>query len=78
MKNQTPKTHPSGAPLLMSARDFREWGTEQFAYIKQVDLNGHTGFAVFAANGRPLGMMENRDTAMAAAIRNELEPVSVH
>lgn len=78
MNRQTPKIHPSATPLPMSVHDFQEWGAEQVAYIKQVDMNGHTGFAVYAANGRQLGVMENHDTAMAAVIQNELEPVSVH
>jgi len=78
MNKQTPKIQGDCAPLPMSANDFVEWGNEQIAYIKQMDMNGQTVFAVCAANGHPLGMMDTRDTAMAAAIQNDLEPVSVH
>ena len=78
MNNQTPKIQGPGTPLSMSAHDFAEWGKETIAYIKQMDMNGQTVFAVCAANGHPLGVMDNRDVAMAAEIQNELEPVSVH
>jgi len=78
MNEQTPKIQGDGAPLPMSAHDFAEWGNEQVAYIKRIDMNGQIVFAVCAANGHQLGVMDNRDTAMAAAIQNDLEPVSVH
>ena len=78
MNNQTPKNQLPATPLPMSAHDFAEWGTDQVAYIKQVTLNDQTVFAVYAANGQPLGYMDSRDTATAAAIQNDLDPVSVH
>ncbi len=68
---------PKGSPP-MSTRDFAEWGVQQVAYIKPVEGEGGTAFAVHAANGRQLGLMETRDMAQAALIQNDLEPVSVH
>ena len=35
-------------------------------------------FGVFAANGQQLGLMETPDLAWAAAIQNDLNPLSVH
>ncbi len=64
--------------LPMSTRDFAEWGVQQVAYIKPVEGEDGTAFAVFAANGQQLGLMETRDVAQAALIQNDLEPVSVH
>ncbi len=68
---------PRGLPP-MSARDFAEWGVQQVAYIKPLEGEGGTAFAIYAANGRQLGLMETRDVAQAALIQNDLEPVSVH
>ena len=68
---------PDAAPV-MSARDFAQWGAEHIAYIKPVEANGGTLFAVFAANGQQLGLMETPDLARAAAIQNDLELLSVH
>ncbi len=68
---------PKGLPP-MSTRDFAELGFQQVAYIKPVEGEDGTAFAVFAANGQQLGLMETRDVAQAALIQNDLEPVSVH
>ncbi|MAF95619.1 MAG: hypothetical protein CMM60_07680 [Rhodospirillaceae bacterium] len=72
------KTGKPDATPLMSAHDFAQWGVEHVAYIKPVEINGGTLFAVFAANGQQLGLMETPDMARAAAIQNDLEPLSVH
>ena len=72
-KIQAPK-----GPLPMSTRDFAEWGVQQVAYIKPIKGEGGTAFAVYAANGQQLGLMETRDVALAALIQNDLELFSVH
>ncbi len=72
-KMQAPKSPPP-----MSTRDFAEWGVQQVAYIKPVEGEGGTAFAVYAANGQQLGLMETRDVALAALIQNDLELFSVH
>lgn len=35
-------------------------------------------YAVYRADGARLAVLDNRDAAMAAAVANELAPVSVH
>lgn len=72
------KTGKPDATPLMSAHDFAQWGAEHVAYIKPVETDGRTLFAVFAANGQQLVLMETPDMARAAVIQNDLEPLSVH
>lgn len=62
----------------MSVQDFTDWGLANVAYIKPVEMNGRTVYAVFAANGRQLGLMETLNSAHAALFQNDLEPVSLH
>ncbi|MFO0986114.1 MAG: DUF1150 family protein [Alphaproteobacteria bacterium] len=50
----------------------------QVAYIKPVLENGQTAFSVHAADGTPLAIIGDRDTAFAAVRSHDLEPVSVH
>lgn len=72
-KTQQPKASPP-----MSAQDFAEWGAGHVAYIRPIDLDGKTVYAVFSANGQQLGLTETLDLARAAVIQNDLEPVNVN
>ncbi len=78
MNKDSLKTGKTDALPVMSAHDFAQWGAEHVAYIKPVEVNGGTKFAVFAANGQQLGLMETPDQARAAVVQNDLEPLSVH
>ena len=78
MNKDSLKTGTPDAAPVMSAQDFAQWGFEHVAYIKPVEINGGTKFAVYAANGQQLGIMETSDKALAAIIQNDLEPLSVH
>jgi hypothetical protein len=78
MNKDSLKTGKPDAALVMSAHDFSHWGAEHVAYIKPVEVNGVMAFGVFAANGQQLGLMETPDLAQAAAIQNDLNPLSVH
>lgn len=50
----------------------------QVAYIKPVLDNGQPAYSVHAADGTPLAIISDRDTAFAAVRSHDLEPVSVH
>ncbi len=62
----------------MILQDFTEWGLSEVAYIKAVEMDGRTVYAVFAANGQQLGLMENRNAAYAAMFENDLDPIALH
>ena len=77
---------------VMSAIEFAQLGDGQVAYIRQVDANqarnlfpalkgvpkGIDLFALVSADGTPLSLTDSRTSAIANAIQNDLEPVSVH
>jgi len=81
-----------GPATVMSALDFARLGDGEVAYVKQVDSDqardlfpalsglpeGIDLFALVSADGTPLGLTDSRDSAIASAITNDLEPVSVH
>ena len=53
-------------------------GLPDVAYVKPVEINGVTGYAVYAADGNQLTVLEDRDSAFATILENDMEPVSVH
>jgi len=53
-------------------------GLNDIAYVRDVDIDGSTGFGIFAANGQQLAIMPDRETAVAAAWENGLAPVTLH
>lgn len=71
-----------GAPDLVYVREIRATDvlvdvlTSQVTDIR-IDPEA-TLFAVHAADGERLAVMVDRETAFAAAVAHELEPVSVH
>lgn len=62
------------------------------AYLRQMDSDELRGkfpempqiasglklWAVFAADGRPILLTDQRETAIAGAVQNDLTPVSIH
>ena len=78
MNHQHLQPNTVGGIPRMSAQDFAQWGVRKVAYIKPLEVDGVAAFGIFAANGQPLGVMENLDIAQAAIVRNDLKPVSLH
>ncbi len=64
--------------LRFTARDFEALGLEQLAYVKPVEVDGRTAFAVHAADGTEIAVMSDREVARATIRQYDLEPVSVH
>lgn len=62
----------------LSPADFAALGVHDTAYVKPADVNGKRVYAVHAADGTPLTVMDDRDTAFAVCVQNDLEPVSAH
>ena len=48
------------------------------AYVKNIEVDGETAVALFAANGLQIAVMEDRETAVAAAWQNGLAPMTLH
>ena len=54
-------------------------GMDHVAYVKKVSDGTSPKFAVHAANGAEIALMEaDRDVTFAAVRQNDMEPVSVH
>lgn len=68
----SPSTHP------LTAADLAHWGVNLVAYVKKVEIEGGTAYAIHSANGEPLGLAGSRDVAFAGLKQNDLEPASVH
>ena len=66
----------SARPL--TAADLAHWGVNVVAYVKKIETEGGTAYAIHAANGEPLGLADSRDVAFAGLRQNDLEPASVH
>ena len=63
----------------ITPEQFALLGITDIAYVKPVTGEaGETLFGIYAADGRQVGVMADRDVAFAAVRQNELEPVSVH
>jgi len=62
----------------MSETAFALWGIDDVAYVKQVEVDGQTAWAIFAADGTALGATPDRELAFATILQNDRNPVSVH
>ncbi len=62
----------------MTASELAMLGVQDLAYIKQVVIDGTTGYAVHAADGTEIVVLPNRDVAFATVRQHDLEPLSVH
>jgi hypothetical protein len=65
-------------PRSLTEAQFAELGVRQLAYIKPVMVEGKRVFSIHAANGVPMGLAEDSDTAAVAIIQHEMIPARVH
>ena len=62
----------------LSPQDLLMLGIKEMAYVKDIEVDGETQVALFAANGQQIAVMEDRQTAVATAWQNGLSPMTVH
>jgi hypothetical protein len=62
----------------LTPQDLLMLGIKNMAYVKDIEVDGETVVALFAANGQQIAVMEDRQTAVAAAWQNGLSPMTVH
>lgn len=72
-----PETEHPAVPTI-TADQLARLGVSQIAYVKPVVMNGAHGFAIHAADGTPMALTADREVAIAAILRHEMVPVSVH
>ncbi len=62
----------------MSQGDLMALGVSDLAYVKPVEIEGQSLFAVFSADGTQVAVLPSRDAAVATILRHDLEVVSIH
>ena len=62
----------------MSPRDLMALGVSDLAYVKPVEIEGQSLFAVFTADGTQVAVLPSRDAAVATILRHDLEVVAIH
>lgn len=62
----------------VTQQDLASWGVNDVAYVKTIEKDGQTRYAIHAADGTQMAVMNDRGTAFSAIRQHDLEPVSVH
>ncbi len=62
----------------LSATDFASLGMSDLAYVKPVQLDGRAAYAIHAADGSQMAVVNDRELALAAIRQHDLEAVDVH
>jgi hypothetical protein len=68
---------------MVSVRDltpmqFAQLGLKQVAYVKPVIFNGSQGFAIHAADGSPMAVAPQLETAIGAILQHDMAAALVH
>ncbi len=62
----------------LTPMQFAQLGVKQIAYVKPVVFNGAPGFAIHAADGSPMAVAPQLETAIGAILQHEMLPALVH
>ena len=62
----------------MTPLQFAQLGVKQVAYVKPVTFNGAAGFAIHAADGSPMAVAPQLDTAIGAILQHDMLAALVH
>jgi hypothetical protein len=62
----------------ISPQEFALLGMQDLAYVKRVTVNDAAAFAIHAADGTQIALINDRELAFATVRQHDLEPVNVH
>ncbi len=62
----------------LSLQQLAQLGVSHLAYVKPVLMNGEIGFAIHAADGTPMAVAAERETALAAIRQHDMQAVLLH
>ena len=62
----------------MTPQDFAQQGIAHIAYVRAQQTPDGMGYAIYAANGLPLGLAPSLELAHAAALQNDLQAFRVN
>lgn len=74
----TERLDPHAVMANLSPHDFRQMGLNEMAYIRTVEVDGATAYAIHAADGTPLMINETFETACGVILENQMFPVVTH
>ncbi|MGH1374773.1 MAG: DUF1150 family protein [Alphaproteobacteria bacterium] len=79
MSEQNPATKPPLKSALknLSTQDFKTFGLNQIGYIKRVDNDNKTIYAIHAADGKQIDSANSHELAVFTARQNDVEPMTV-
>ena len=61
----------------LSHQDFLDFGVNQIAYIKPVQVKGQKAYSLHAADGAALAVIDSREAAMIALRQHDMEAVTL-
>lgn len=59
-------------------KEFLKFGMEEMAYVRPVQIDGMTAYAVHGADGTPLTVQKTHDEAAVIISQNGMEASTVH
>ncbi|HUA56382.1 MAG TPA: DUF1150 family protein [Candidatus Sulfotelmatobacter sp.] len=62
----------------LSPADFATLGMSDLAYVKSVLVDGRIAYAIHAADGTNMAVVDDRGLAVAAIRQHDLEAVALH
>ncbi len=62
----------------LSPQDFQVFGNGYIGYVRSVQIEGKSSFALYGADGKLLALNDTADLAALVARHNGLEPMTVH
>ncbi len=84
MNNDSQQNNVRDILKALSPRDFLRIGMDEIAYVRPVSLKGmqatdvKEAFAIYAADGTQLSVLDSMDMAIATMRHNDLVPVTLH
>ncbi|MBP7335309.1 DUF1150 family protein [Niveispirillum sp.] len=61
----------------LSPKDFAAFGVNDLAYVKPTETEGKPAYAIHAADGTILTVVERQDVAFATVRQHDMEPLSL-
>lgn len=62
----------------LSSQDFLSLGLSQVAYVKPLEQDGQSYFAIYAADGTQMAIVVSHEAAQAVIRQNDMEPLTLH
>ena len=62
----------------LSDQDFLALGKNALAYVRPVTIDGKDLFAIHAADGTPLIVLDDYENALAMVVQEDLVPATLH